>query len=148
MLLAQLLALSIVMAALVRRTAVHRSAPALALFALYLLTPPVWSLGVILWKDVLMAAAMTLAGVALCSEQFARSLALLVVAVLFRHNAIFAAAPLVLPVVRRMLHGRERWRWPATAGAMAALALAPLAAESFSAPRTRGRSARCWYSTR
>jgi hypothetical protein len=94
--LAQLVLLGGGMALLARAAPPSRTAAAFALLVVFLLVPPIWSLAVTLWKDVLMAIALLWAVVALRARKPWSAFACCVVAVLCRHNAIFAALPLVL----------------------------------------------------
>jgi hypothetical protein len=83
----------------------------LLFFSLILLLPPVWATAVTIWKDVAMATAMLWAVVFLKEGKPWRAFLALTFCVLFRHNGIFAAVPL-LPCVtagfRRLAHSWRR----------------------------------------
>jgi len=128
LLLAQLLAIGMSMALIVRRAPPDRAAVALALFCGFLLAPPVWSIGVTLWKDVLVGAALLGAVAALGDGRPTLALGLTVLGTLCRHNALVAALPLVLPAVNQMIRNR-RARILAGIAAIAFVALAPKLAE-------------------
>src|SRR5207249_8379308 len=107
LLLAQLIAMGMGMALLVRRAVPSRAALALALFCAFLLAPPVWSIGVTLWKDVLVGTALLGAVAALDTGRPMLALALSVLGTLCRHNAVVAAVPLALPAVNQMVRDRR-----------------------------------------
>jgi hypothetical protein len=74
-------------------TAPRRHAAA-ALLAIFLALPTTWAVGVIVWKDVWMAASLLWAIVALRAGRRLASVALVALAACLRHNAILAAIPL------------------------------------------------------
>ncbi|WP_255207886.1 MULTISPECIES: hypothetical protein [unclassified Myxococcus] len=98
-LMAQLLAMGLCMAALVRSPKAREGRWGLVVMGLFLLTPTVWALAVTLWKDVMTAAVLLGAVAALKFRRPAMALVLLMAGVAFRHNAIIAAAPLAIPAV-------------------------------------------------
>ena len=72
---------------------------------LFLLVPTIWTLGVTLWRDVAMAACLAAAIAALSSRRWIIATGFLVAALLCRHNAIVAVAPLAVLVARAALPG-------------------------------------------
>lgn len=110
---------------LLARAAPPQSAPfSLAVLAAFFLLPPVWSIAVTLWKDVLMAVALLWAVVDLRVRRPARSFAWMIVAVLCRHNAIFAAVPLAV-YAAALSAPRAAGRAALVAVQLVALAIAP-----------------------
>lgn len=126
-LLAQLLVISGGMALLVQEVPPRRSGAALAIFASFLIAPPVWSMAVTLWKDVLMAAALLASVVALRRAQPYWALAWMLVGALCRHNAIFAVAPLAIAAAGAL--APARWRIASAVLVLALVAVAPKAAD-------------------
>lgn len=106
-----------------------------ALLVMALALPPTWALGVTLWGDVLMAAAMLGAVVAVTQRRLGLTLACLVTSVLMRHNALPAVGPLLFAGLIRapapLLHGRLRAVRVAlaTVVTLAAMALVPAVVE-------------------
>jgi hypothetical protein len=125
---AQLLAIGMSIALLVRGAPANRAAIALVVFCGFLVAPPVWSIGVTLWKDVLVGAALLGAVAALDAGRPTLALGLTVLGTLCRHNAIVAALPLALPAVNQIVRDR-RGRVVAGIAAIGFLALAPKLAE-------------------
>ncbi|MBI3183471.1 MAG: hypothetical protein HYZ28_15140 [Myxococcales bacterium] len=95
-LLAQLAALGGGMLLLALRAPEDRRPGVLAALLLFLALPPVWSLAVTLWKDVMMAAALLGAVAAVDRRSPALALLALAVACLARYNGLIAALPLAL----------------------------------------------------
>lgn len=81
---------------LVRGAARRHGAAAIVLTLAFLATPSTWALAVVIWKDVLLAGTLLLACAAMRATRTAAALALLVLAAMLRHDAIFAAAPLAI----------------------------------------------------
>ncbi|WP_141618118.1 hypothetical protein [Myxococcus sp. AB036A] len=106
----QLIGLGIAMSYLARSSDPARGKWGLIIMGAFLLTPTVWALAVVLWKDVMMAAALLGAVAALKVHRPVLALLLLLAGVAFRHNAIVAAIPLAIPTMAQLApHG---WRWP------------------------------------
>ncbi|AGC41765.1 hypothetical protein MYSTI_00413 [Myxococcus stipitatus DSM 14675] len=108
----QLAMLSGGMAVLIRSTDARAGRRGLVVFGAFLLIPTVWSLAVVLWKDVMVAALLLCAVVALKSRRPFVALLLLCAGVAYRHNALVAAVPLAIPVVAQLAPA-PRWRFPA-----------------------------------
>ncbi|WP_426753017.1 hypothetical protein [Myxococcus sp. Y35] len=123
----QLLGLGIAMSHLVKSPNPARGQWGLVLMAAFLLTPTVWALAVVLWKDVMMATALLGAVAALKARRPLLALSLILASVALRHNAIIAAVPLAIPTVAQL--APPSWRWnlkaPALAVTIGALFLAP-----------------------
>lgn len=128
LLLVQLVAIALAMTLLVRRTPAARANAALAVFFAFLLAPPVWSIGVTLWKDVLVAAALLCAVAALDARRPALALGFATLGTLCRHNAVVGALPLALCAASHLVPGR-RGRIVSGLAATALLAIAPTVAE-------------------
>lgn len=111
----------------------RHGAAAVALTLVFLAVPSTWALAVALWKDVLLAGVLLVACAALRAGWTFATLALLLVASLLRHDALFATAPLAVGAAwtSPALRGRAR-------GAVALLALVAFAA----APRVADRATR------
>jgi hypothetical protein len=90
-------------------------------YAALLLLPPIWAVGIAIWKDVFFAA-VTLIAAALIVDRRRRGLTwvCLGLAVLMRHNAIVAAAPLVAMLVHDTVKTTRR---RAAIGGIAAICL-------------------------
>ncbi|QSQ11570.1 hypothetical protein [Myxococcus landrumensis] len=108
----QLAMLSGCMALLARSSDARAGRRGLVVLGAFLLVPTVWSLAVVLWKDVMVAALLLAAVAALKSRRPVLSLFLLCLGVAYRHNALVAAVPLALPVVAQLAPA-PRWRFPA-----------------------------------
>jgi hypothetical protein len=128
LLVGQLLAIGTGMALLARRAPTTRAAAALAIFCGFLVAPPVWSIGVTLWKDVLVGAALLGAVAALDADRPVLALCFTVLGTLCRHNAIVGVVPLALPAVNQLIRDR-RGRLVAGAAVVGLLAVAPKLAE-------------------
>lgn len=87
-------------------------------------TPHVWSLANTLWKDIFMAAALLVALALLQRRRWIPAFACVVLAALFRHNALLAGGPLLAYAT---LRAYPRWRVRVTAFvvAMASLVVVP-----------------------
>lgn len=108
-LVAQLLAMGGCMAFLVKSPEATKGRWGLVIMGAFLLTPTVWALAVILWKDVMTATVLLGAVTALKYRRPAIALVLLFAGVAFRHNALIAAVPLAIPAVAQL--SLPKWRW-------------------------------------
>ncbi|HTP29186.1 MAG TPA: hypothetical protein VMK12_26430 [Anaeromyxobacteraceae bacterium] len=123
----QLAMLAFGFAVLCHRTRDHRILVA-GLFVLTLTCSPIWSLAVVLWKDVLMAGILLCAVASLRCLRPWLALSILVCASLTRHNALLAALPLMVPAAM-MLANSLRVRLLAGLAALGAMVLAPSGAD-------------------
>ncbi|WNZ59324.1 hypothetical protein QEG98_24940 [Myxococcus sp. MxC21-1] len=106
----QLLVMGACMAALVKSSDATKGRWGLLIMGAFLLTPTVWALAVILWKDVMTATVLLGAVAALKYRRPAIALVLLLAGVAFRHNALIAAVPLAIPAVVQL--SPQTWRRP------------------------------------
>jgi len=124
----QLFAIGMGMALLTRRAPPARATAALAIVCGFLVAPPVWSIGVTLWKDVLVGAALLCAVASLDAKRPALALGFAVLGTLCRHNAILGALPLGVSAATHLVRD-HRGRVVAGVAAVGLLAAAPKLAE-------------------
>jgi hypothetical protein len=121
-------------ALLAARAARERPRSAVLLLAATLALPPVWAVASVIWKDVTLAGALLLACAALAARRPRVTLALLLVAVLLRHNALFAAVPLAAGAALQ-LAATPRRRALALVAALTVFAVAPPLSERIARAR-------------
>src|SRR5262249_53069974 len=109
-----------------------RRLPAVMLLFGFLCMPPVWSIGVTIWKDVAMAIALLWSIVALHRGRPLAPAGMAVLATTTRLNAITAVVPLVIPITAAI-------PTLTTSLAKRALAITTLVAMGFAAPSVTGR---------
>jgi hypothetical protein len=134
LLLLDLLMLAGGMALLAKDARPERFVWALLLVIVYLVLPPTWSLGVVLWKDSTLAGVLLLSVAALATRQFVVGGLLMIVAMLLRHNSIIAVAPMLFFVTGHVakLSGSKLKRLGATLAAMVVMSTVPPAVERLS----------------
>lgn len=134
LLLLDLLMLAGGMALLAKHARPGRFLWAVLLVVAYLVLPTTWSLGVVLWKDSALAGVLLLSVAALAERRFLLGIALMIVAMLLRHNSIIAVAPMLFFVTGHFtkLAASKLKRAGATLAMMVLMSTVPPAVERFS----------------
>jgi hypothetical protein len=132
-LLAQLVGLSAGMALLAQPWSPGRRVRGFIVLCGFLIAPPIWWVGVVLWSDVALAVALLWCLVALARSRFLLGLLLLLSASVLRHNAVLATAPLMAFAIRGLIPAsRPKARLAAWSLAAAVGLAAPNVAASLS----------------